>query len=199
MKFTKQKQQNRLLIGNLNINSICSKFDQTKCLIKGKVDNLTITENKSDSSFTITQFLIYGYSKPFRFDRNRNAVGVLLYVREDIVSREVKSENLSIDINKIFIELNLRKVKWLFFSTHHPPSQSEDYYFSRVSNCLDAFSPTYDRFLLVGNFNADYSKETLFNFLQKHNAANILKDKTRFKIVLKLSKCNCLFNRSIRF
>ena len=114
MKFTRQKQQNRLLIGNLNINSICSKFDQTKCLIKGKVDNLTITENKSDSSFTITQFLIYGYSKPFRFDRNRNAVGVLLYVREDIVSREVKSENLSIDINKIFIELNLRKVKWLF-------------------------------------------------------------------------------------
>ena len=76
---------------------------------------MTITENKSDSSFTITQFFVDGYSKPFRFDRNRNAVGVLLYVREDIVSRKLKSDNLPIDINKIFIELNLRKVKWHFF------------------------------------------------------------------------------------
>ena len=63
-----------------------------------------------------------------------------------------------------------------FFSTCHPPSESEDYYFSYVSNCLDAFSSTYGRFLLVGNFNAEDSKETLFNFLEKHT--NIVKDKT---------------------
>ena len=87
---------------------ICSKFDQTKCLLKGKVDSLTITENKSDSSFTFTQFLIDGYSKPFRLDRNRCSIGVLLYVREDIVSRELKSYNLTIHTDKIFIELNLR-------------------------------------------------------------------------------------------
>ena len=74
-----------------------------------------------------------------------------------------------------------------FFLTYHPPSQSEDYYFSRVSNCFDAFSSTYDRFLLVGNFDADYYKETLFNFLQKHNATNIVKDKTCFKSLNNLS------------
>ena len=79
-----------------------------------------------------------------------------------------------------------------FFSTYDPPSQSEDYYFSRVSNCLDVFSPTYDRFLLVGNFNADYSKETLFKFFQKHNAANTAKDKTCCKSLNNLS-CIDLF------
>ena len=68
---------------------------------------MTITENKSDSSFTITQFFVDGYSKPFRFDRNSNAVGVFLYVREHIVSRKLNSDNLLIDINKILIELNL--------------------------------------------------------------------------------------------
>ena len=72
-----------LLIGNLNITSICSKFNQTKCLLKGKDDILTITESKLDNSFRTTHFLIDSYSKPFRFDRNRNAVGVLLNVRED--------------------------------------------------------------------------------------------------------------------
>ena len=97
------KKRERLLIGNLNINSICSKFDQTKCILKEKVDSLTITEN---SSFTSIQFLIDGSSKPFRSDRNRNVVGVHLYVREDIVYRELKSDNLPIDIDTIFIELN---------------------------------------------------------------------------------------------
>ena len=86
-----KKTSNKLLIGKVNITSICSKFDQTKCLLKGKVDILTITESKLDSSFTATQFLIDCYSKPFRFDRSRNAVGVLLYVREDIVCRELQT------------------------------------------------------------------------------------------------------------
>ena len=75
---------------------------------------LTVTESKLDSSFTATQFLIDGYSKPFRFDRNRNAV--LLYVREDIACRELKSDKLPSDIDRIFNKLNLRKAKWLFFN-----------------------------------------------------------------------------------
>ena len=129
MRCTWQKNPKRSLIGNLNINLLCSKFDQTKCLLKGKIDSLTIT-------FTFTKFFIDGYSKPFRFDRNRNAVGVFLYARKDIVSRELKSDNLPINIDKIFIELNFKNVKWLFLSTYHPPSQSEDYYFSGVRNCL---------------------------------------------------------------
>ena len=99
------KNPSRLSIGYLNINLIYSKFDQTKCLLKEKVDSLTIVGNKSDSSFPFTQFLIDGYSKPkpFRFDRNINAVGVLLYVGEDIVSRELKSDNLPIDIAKYLL------------------------------------------------------------------------------------------------
>ena len=105
-----------LLIGNLNITSICSKFNQTKCLLKGKVDILTITESKLDTSFRTTQFLIDRYLKPFRFYRNRNAVGVLLYVREDIACRESRSNKFSNDIDEIINELNLGKAKWLFFN-----------------------------------------------------------------------------------
>ena len=104
-----------------------------------------------------------------------------MYVREDIACKELKNVNLPKDIEGVFIELNLRKVKWLLFATYHPPSQSDEYYFSRVSDCLDAFSSSYDRFLLVGDFNAEDSEETVFNFLEKHNAENIVKDKTCFK------------------
>ena len=45
-ELRQKKPSNKSLIGKLNITSICSKFDQTKCLLKGKVDILTITESK---------------------------------------------------------------------------------------------------------------------------------------------------------
>ena len=129
------------------------------------------------------QFHIDGYSKPFRFDWNWNGGGVLLYAREDIACRELNSGNLPNDIEGIFIELDLWKVKWFPFSTSHSISQSDDYYFSHIGNCLDAFSSTYDWFLLGGDFNAENSEEHLFSFLERHNPANIIKDKTCFKIL----------------
>ena len=75
------KNMNRLIIGNLNINSISNKFDQLKLFARGKVDILIVTETKLDSTFPSSQFPIYGYSEPYRFDINRNRGGVLIYIR----------------------------------------------------------------------------------------------------------------------
>ena len=74
------------MFGNLNINSINSKFDHMKSLLQEKVDILVLTETKLDNSFPTNQFVIEGYSKPFRLDRNRNGGGLLVYIREDRVS-----------------------------------------------------------------------------------------------------------------
>ena len=48
---------NRLLIGNLNINSISNKFDQLKCFVQGKVDILVITVTELDSTFHTSRFI----------------------------------------------------------------------------------------------------------------------------------------------
>ena len=130
---------NRLLIDNLSINSISNNFDQLKFLVRGKVDILVITETKLDSTFPTSQFLIGGYNEPYRFDRNRNGGDVLIYVREDITDHK-----LSHDIKGIFVELNLRKNKWLLFGSYHPPSQSDEYFFNHVKNGLDIYSKFYD-------------------------------------------------------
>ena len=45
------KNVNRLIIGNLNMNSISNKFDQLKLFVQGKVDILIVTETKLDSIF----------------------------------------------------------------------------------------------------------------------------------------------------
>ena len=127
---------NRLIIGYLNINSISNKFDQLKLFVQGKVDILIVTETKLDSTFPTSQFVISGYSEPYRFDRNRNGGGVLIYIREDIPSK-LLADKLRHDIEGIFVELNLRKKKWLLFGWYHPPSQSDEYFFHQVKKGLD--------------------------------------------------------------
>ena len=70
----KLKNNHRLVIGNLNFNSISSKFDNknVKLIKQGNIDISVITEIKTDSTFPLNQFAIQGYSKPYRLDRNRN-------------------------------------------------------------------------------------------------------------------------------
>ena len=69
-----------------------------------------VTECKIDDSL---QFHMQGYSNPFRLDRNSHGVGLLLYVREDVPAKLINNRNFDNDIEAMFIEINLRKKKWL--------------------------------------------------------------------------------------
>ena len=176
----RKKNPNKLIIANLNINSIPNKFEQLKVFVQDKVDILVITESKLDSSFPISQFIISGFSKPFRLDRNRNGGGVLIFVREDIPTKEL-SFVFPEDIEGVLIEINLRKTKWLLCGCYRPPRQSNDYFLHHLGNALDNFSKTYSKFLLVGDFNAEESNSSMEEFLNNHGAKNIVKEKTCFK------------------
>ena len=189
----KLKNNHRLVIGNLNINSTSNKFDNLKLIIQGKIDILVITETKTDSTFPLNQFAIQGYPKPYRFDRNRNGGGVFIYVREDIPSRELKIHNTPEDIESIFIEINLIKTRWLFCGCYHSPSQSGYYFFENIGKVLDL---KHDKFMLVGDFNAEESEPCLSQFLYECNVKNIVKENTCFKNALNPS-CIDLFIRNI--
>ena len=64
MENLKLKNNHRLVIGIVIINSISNKFDNLKFITQGKIDILVITETKTDSTFPLNQFAIQGYSKP---------------------------------------------------------------------------------------------------------------------------------------
>ena len=122
----------RVIIATLNINSIRAKFDQLKFIIKDNIDILILTETKIDNSFPDSQFIIEGFSKPYRLDRNAHGGGILIYVREDIPSKQLNKHMFAEDIEGIFVEINLRKCKWLLFGTYHPPNQNDTYYFDSI-------------------------------------------------------------------
>ena len=101
---------NRIIIAQININSIRNKFDALVSGIRGNVDILTISETKIDDSFPNRQFLIDGYTAPYRLDRNSVGGGILVYVREDVSSKLI-SVNFQ-NLEGFFLEMNLRKKKW---------------------------------------------------------------------------------------
>ena len=48
-----------------------------------------MSETKIDDTFPDSQFLIEGFSVPFRLDRAAKGGGILLYIREDIPSKSI--------------------------------------------------------------------------------------------------------------
>ena len=70
-----------------------------------------ISEIKIDDSFPLGNFLIGGFSKPYRLDRDSLGGGILLYVREDIPSILLEVETKSIE--SFYVEINLHNDKWL--------------------------------------------------------------------------------------
>ena len=104
------KNVNRIIIAHININSIRNKFHLLTNDIRDKIDE----------SFSKNEFLIPGFTEPYRADRNCHGGGILLYVRSDIPSKEVTNCGLSSPSERFFVEINLRKKKWLICCSYIP-------------------------------------------------------------------------------
>ena len=181
LKALRIKNINKLIIAELNINSVSSKFDQLSLMIQGNIDILVITESKLDDSFPKGQFKIPGYAIPYRKDRNRCGGGVLVFIREDIPSKQLSTHNLPGDIEALLIEINIRKTKFLLLGGYHPPSQSDNYFFDNISRVLDTYRSSYDKILLAGDFNAKITEPCLGNFLDVNDFKCLVKEDTCFK------------------
>ena len=107
-----------------------------------------ISETKLDESFPSGQFLLDGYSVPFRFDRNGNGGGILLYIRSKLLSM---NEN----IQGFFVEVNLhKKKKWLLICSYNPTKIQISNHPAELSKSTDLCLTKYDQLLFLGDLNA---------------------------------------------
>ena len=75
---------------------------------------------------------------------------------------------------------------------NNPPSLSDSYYFEKLSNSLDLYIDTYDKFVLTGDFNAQEDEVEIHEFLMKYDAKCIVKEPTCYKY-MESPICICLF------
>ena len=113
LKDLRCKILNRILIGHLIINSLRNKFEILVSSIAVNLDILMISETKLDKSFPATQFLIAGFENPVRLDRSSSGGGIMLYIREWIPRKLLKSSDLSANSEACYVEVKINKKKWL--------------------------------------------------------------------------------------
>ena len=109
---------NKLIVVNLNINSLRNKMEFLVEFIRGKVGILMVSEIKIDESFPLDQFKIDGFNAPFRLDRNNDGGGVMLFVQDDIPAKLIASETPLIE--GLYVEVKLRKQKSLISCCYNP-------------------------------------------------------------------------------
>ena len=177
LKNIRLKNSNRLIIAQLNINSLRNKFDFLVQIMSNNVDLFLVSETKIDSSFPNAQFHIAGYTM-YRRDRNLNGGGILLYIKEDIPSSLLMIDNY---FEAFYVEINIRKRKWLIGCTYNPKSSLISTHLDQIGKNLDKYMLTYSNFLLLGDLNAEPTNPTVHDFCQVYSCKNLIHENTCFK------------------
>ena len=87
------------------------------------LDILILTETKLDETILISQFLVDGFSKPYRFDKNKHGGEVMAYLWNTISSKILEKHSCP----------NV-------CGTYHPPSQNDEHYVNYIDKSLDIYS-----------------------------------------------------------
>lgn len=181
MEKLKSKNLDILIIGHININSLRNKFEFLSNRIKEKLDVLMISETKLDNTFPISEFLIEGFSTPYRLDRNKNGGGIMLYVREDIPSKLLVKQYSDKETENFFVELNLRSKKWLVSCSYNPHTNLIEDHLNHVRRNIDYFLSEYGNFIVLGDFNAEMNNHFMEEFCHSYNLKHLIKEPTCFK------------------
>ena len=149
----------------MNINSLRNKFELLVDQVKENIDVLMTSETKFDDSFPFGNFLIGGFSKPYRLDRNSLGGGILLYVREEIPINVIETK----PIEGFYVEINLRNDKWLRNCSYNPHKNMIGNHLRALSEKLDIYSTSYDNFIILGDFNIEMEEQQIKDFCDNYS------------------------------
>ena len=84
------------------ISSWTNKFQSLVKYVGNNLDILMVSKTKMDETFSESQFLIMGFSTPYRLDRTGTGGGILLYIRQDIPSKYLKKITVKSHLRDFF-------------------------------------------------------------------------------------------------
>ena len=140
-----------------------------------------VSEIKIYDTFPDSQFLMEGFSTPYRLDRTAKGGGILLYIRQDIPSKYITKFAVNESFERFFVELNLRCKKWLLGSSYNPHKGKLTSPVSNLSTALDKLCTDYENIILLGDFNVDVEEKNMSEFMGVYSLRHLVKQKTCFK------------------
>ena len=129
-------------------------------LFYGVIDILTICETKIDESFPTKQFIIVGYSIIDRFERNDRGGGLMLIVKDHLLTSSLDKYCFLNEIEIFCIELSLRKKKWLIFCGYNSHKHLLKHHLFQIESAINFDSNTYENLIVLGDFNVETSEQS---------------------------------------
>ena len=162
-------------------------------------------ETKIDDFFSTEQFIIEGYSTIYRLDRNYMGGGIMLIVKDNLLTSCLDKYCFPDEIEIFCIELNLQKNKWLLFCCYNPHKHLLKHYLFQIESVINFYFKTYENLIILGNLNPEISDLNMESFCNINNLKCIIKEPTCFEnpdnptcIDLILTNCPRIFkNRQL--
>ena len=132
-----------------------------------------ISKTKIDESFPKRNFLIEGFSTPYRLDGDSKSGEIMLYVRADIPSNILAFQDKPIE--SLFIELNLQNTKVLINCSYNPHKSEIKKHYRALRNSLDLHSSKYEKMLILGDFNVEIEDANMTSFGENYNLKSLIK------------------------
>ena len=103
----------------------------------------------------------------------------LLFVRKDIPSNLNEAEAKPTE--SFYIELNLRNDQWLLNCSYNPHKNNIWNHLKALSEFLDSHFSTYEKVLILGDFNVDADDQNMQTFCDSYILTNLIKQPTYYK------------------
>ena len=82
-------------------------------VVGNTIDILLISETKFHHTIPLNQFILEGFTPPYRLDTTKHGGGLIIFVREDIPSKLLPNIDPSGNIENIFVEIIFVDNLWL--------------------------------------------------------------------------------------
>ena len=84
-------------------------------------------------------------------------------------------------IESFYVELNLRNNKWLINCSYNPHKRLIRNHLDAISKTLDLHSSTYDKIMLLGDFNTEIDEQHMQSFCDNYSLKSLIRQLTCYK------------------
>ena len=113
-------------------------------------------------------------------DRKQHVGSIMLFIKEDTPSKLLNIDTSISEIENVD-EINLCSKNWLISGSYNPHLNSIQKYLLQLGKNFDFYSPKYENFIALGDFNGEMTKTHREVFCSVFNYKNLVKDLTCFE------------------
>ena len=116
-------------------------------------------------------------------DRIKTGRGLLLYVNGHLPGKIINTYKFKENSQIILFEFSVSNKKRLLLGNYRPPSQNDLSFINELTLALNFFSPIYENFALLGDFNLCTENPNLKNFICSFDLESLIDSSTCYKSI----------------